>query len=230
MTTQSTIDYSNTDLQALGRAYQNDTERLERIMLLPIGYHVGFACIQGAHGSRTWELNVFHCDESDEIDFDTAIAQGTLQEVETALHTLMAADHAHRRTLDYFATTPVEPSKTEPKPHEWHSRFENIERPTLILEHTPGWTWQDTGDTISPTYYLFRSTDPVFGIQFDVIERQDGSLETSLLSETWDELVSAEDLLKYGDGTKRFAQWLDDCAIVSAWVRGNDTEGGYDHE
>lgn len=78
MTTQSTIDYSNTDLQALGRAYQNDTERLERIMLLPIGYHVGFACIQGAHGSRTWELNVFHCDESDEIDFDTAIAQGTL--------------------------------------------------------------------------------------------------------------------------------------------------------
>ena len=116
MSNQSTIDYSNTDLQALGRAYQNETERLERIMMLPIGYQVGFACIQGAHGSRTWELNVFHCDETGEIDFDTPIAQGTLQEVETAVHTLMAADHAHRRTLDHYATTPVEPSKPNPSP------------------------------------------------------------------------------------------------------------------
>ena len=94
MSNQSTIDYSNTDLQALGRAYQAETERLERIMMLPIGYQVGFACIQGAHGSRTWELNVFHCDETGEIDFDTPIVQGTLQEVETALHTLIAADRA----------------------------------------------------------------------------------------------------------------------------------------
>ena len=95
MSNQSTINDNNPDLQALGRAYQAETERLERIMMLPSGYQVGFACIQGEHGSRTWELNVFHCDETGEIDFDTAIAQGTLQEVETALHTLMAADHAH---------------------------------------------------------------------------------------------------------------------------------------
>jgi hypothetical protein len=65
-------------------------------------------------------------------------------------------------------------------------------------------------------------------MQFSVIERRDGSLETSLISETWDELVSAEDLLKYGDGTKRFAQWLDDCATVTAWVR--EHEGEADHE
>lgn len=118
MSNQSTINDSNTDLQALGCAYQAETERLTRIMLLPIGYQVGFACIQGAHGSRTWELNVFHCDESDEIDFDTPIAQGTLQEVETALHTLMAADRAHAKTLDHHATTPVEPSNPEPRVRE----------------------------------------------------------------------------------------------------------------
>ncbi|MCI1637285.1 MAG: hypothetical protein LKI30_04185 [Bifidobacterium crudilactis] len=124
MTTQSSTDYSNADLQALARSYQTETEQLTRILLLPIGYQVGFACIHGAHGSRTWELNIFHSDKSGEIDFDTPITQGTLREVETAVHTLIGSYTAYRRTIDHHSTTPVEPSKPEPKPHEWHSRFE----------------------------------------------------------------------------------------------------------
>lgn len=229
MSNQSTIDYSNTDLQALGRAYQAETERLTRIMLLPIGYHVGFACIHGAHGSRTWELNVFHCDETGEIDFDTPIAQGTLQEVETALHTLMAADHAHRRTLDHHATTPVEPSNPEPRVREWHSRFENIERPTLILEHDPGWTCIDAGDPVVTSHFVFETHNEEFGLDFSVLEDDTHEPSIGMTPSDWDwNVETAEELLTLSDHTGRLQQWLDDCATVTDWIRKH--EGEADHE
>jgi hypothetical protein len=229
MSNQSTIDYSNTDLQALGRAYQAETERLTRIMLLPIGYHVGFACIQGAHGSRTWELNVFHCDETGEIDFDTPIAQGTLQEVETALHTIMAADRAHAKTLDYFSTTPVEPSNPEPSVREWHSRFENIERPTLILEHDPGWTCIDAGDPVGNSHFIFRSHNEQFGLNFDVMEDDRHEPSIGMLQSDWDwEVETAEELLKLSDNTTQLRQWLDDCATVTAWIRKHEGEASHE--
>ena len=229
MSNQSTIDYSNTDLQALGRAYQNETERLERIMMLPIGYQVGFACIHGAHGSRTWELNVFHCDETGEIDFDTAIAQGTLQEVETALHTLMAADRAHAKTLDHHATTPVEPPKPKPKPHEWHSRFENIERPTLILEHDPGWTSIDAGVPVSNSHFVFQTHNEQFGLDFSVLEDDTHEPSIGMLPSNWDwEVETGEEILKLSADTTQLRQWLDDCATVTDWIRKH--EGKADHE
>lgn len=230
MTNQSATNYSNTDLQALGRAYQAETERLTRIMMLPIGYQVGFACIQGAHGSRTWELNVFHCDETGEIDFDTAIAQGTLQEVETALHTLMAADHAHRRTLDYFSTTPVEPSKLKPKAGEWHSRFENIERPTLILEHDPGWTCIDAGDPVGNSHFVFETHNEEFGLDFSVLEDDTHEPSIGMTPSNWDwDVQTAEELLTISDHTGRLQQWLDDCATVTDWIRRHEGEAD-DHE
>jgi hypothetical protein len=226
---ESTTNYSNADLRALARSYQAQTERLERIMMLPFGYHVGFACIQGAHGRRTYELNVFHADESDEIDFDTPIAQGTLQEVETALHTLMAADHAHRRTLDHFATTPVEPSKPEPKPHEWHSRFENIERPTLILKHDPGWTCIDAGDPVGNSHFVFETHNEEFGLDFSVLEddTHEPSIGMTPSNLDWN-VETAEELLKLSDHTPRLQEWLDDCGTVTDWIRKH--EGEADHE
>lgn len=224
MNESPTIDYSNTDLQALGRAYQAETERLERIMMLPIGYHVGFACIHGAHGSRTWELNVFHCDKSDEIDFDAPIAQGTLPAVETALHTLMAADRAHRRTLDHHATTPVESPNPEPKVREWHSRFENIPRPDLVSQHTPGWCDEDAGDPVVASRFIFRSHNDEFGLDFDVMENNPGSVSIGLLPSSWDwNVETSEELLELSDHTPRLQEWLDDCATVTAWVNENNT-------
>lgn len=225
MTTQSDNNYSNPELQAMARTYQKDTERLERIMMLPIGYHVGFACIHGAHGSRTWELNVFHCDETGEIDFDTAIAQGTLQEVETALHTLMAADRAYAKTLDHHATTPVEPSKPKPKPHEWHSRFENIPHPDLVSEHTPGWCDEDAGDPVVASRFIFRSHNDEFGLDFDVMENNPGTVSIGLLPSDWDwNVQTAEELLTLSDHTGRLRQWLADCATVTDWIRKHEGE------
>lgn len=230
MKNQSTIDYSNADLQALARSYQTETEQLTRILLLPIGYHVGFACIHGAHGSRTWELNVFHCDETGEIDFDTAIAQGTLQEVETALHTLMAADHAHAKTLDHQCTTPVEPSNPEPKAGEWHSRFENIERPTLILEHDPGWTCIDAGDPVGNSHFVFETHNEEFGLDFSVLEDDTHEPNIGMTPSDWDwEVETAEELLKLSDHTNKLQQWLDDCATVAAWIRQHG-ESEHTHE
>ena len=63
---------------------------------------------------------------------------------------------------------------------------------------------------------------------FSVIERADGSTETALLGDDWDEVVDAEDLARYGDRTTAFAQWLDDCSTVTAWIRAH--EGEADHE
>jgi hypothetical protein len=224
MNESPSTDYSNVDLRALARTYQAQTERLERIMLLPIGYHVGFAVISGAHGSRTWELNVFHADESDDIDFDTPIAQGTRQEVETALHTLMAADHAHRRTLDHYATTPVEPSKPEPKAGEWHSRFENIERPTLLLEHDPGWTCIDAGDPVGNSHFIFRSHNEQFGLDFDVLEDDTHEPNIGMLQSEWDwDASDPSTLLTMGGETPELQKWLNDCAAVAAWVNENNT-------
>jgi hypothetical protein len=229
MKNQSTIHDSNPELQAMARTYQAETERLERVLLLPLGYHVGFACIQGAQGSRTWELNVFHSDESDEIDFDTPIAQGTRQEVETALATLMAADHAHRRTLDYFATTPVESSQPEPKAGEWHSRFENIEHPTLILKHDPGWTSIDAGDPVGNSHFVFQTHNEEFGLDFSVLEDDTHEPNIGMLPSNWDWGVeTGEEILKLSDHTNELQQWLDDCATVTDWVRKH--EGEVSHE
>lgn len=227
MSNQSTIDYSNTDLQALGRAYQAETERLTRIMMLPIGYQVGFACIHGAHGSRTWELNVFHADETGEIDFDTPIAQGTLSQVETALRTLIAARKAYRRTIDHQCTTPVEQSK--PKATDWHSRFENIPHPDLVSQHTPGWCDEDAGDPVVASRFIFRSHNDEFGLDFDVMENNPGTVSIGLLPSSCDwNVETSEELLELSDHTGRLQQWLDDCATVTAWVR--EHEGEADHE
>lgn len=196
-------------------------------MLLPIGYHVGFACIQGAHGSRTWELNVFHSDESDEIEFDTPIAQGTRQEVETALHTLLDAYHAYRRTSDHHCTTPA--VKPKPKAREWHSRFENIERPTLMLEHDPGWTCVDAGDPVGNSHFVFQTHNEEFGLDFAVLEDDTHEPNIGMLPSDWDwEVETAEELLKLSDHTNELQQWLDDCATVTDWIRKH--EGEADHE
>jgi hypothetical protein len=227
MSNQSDSNYSNPELQALGRAYQKETERLERIMMLPFGYHVGFACIQGAHGSCTWELNVFHADESDEIDFDTPIAQGTRQEVETALHTLIDAYQAYRRTSEHHCTTPV--VKPRPKAKEWHSRFENIERPTLLLEHDPGWTCIDAGDPVGNSHFIFRSHNEQFGLDFDVLEDDTHEPNIGMVQSDWDwGILTSEELLKLGDHVNDLQRWLDDCATVTAWVREHEGEAGHE--
>lgn len=207
----------------LARERSADLRRITDAMLMPIGYELGVGHLPDGD---MWDLCVVHADHDGETDFDQPIVTGTREDVGTAISTLAAALDARRAVGDHHSgplpETPDDPADAKP----FRSRFEHIERPTLLLEHTPGWMWEDTGDTISPTYYLFRSADPVFDMQFSVIERRDGSLETSLISETWDELVSAEDLLKYGDGTKRFAQWLDDCSTVTAWIRAHEGEAG----
>lgn len=207
------------------RDRSDDLRRITDAMLMPIGYELGIGHLCPCD---IWDLCVVHADHDGETDFDQPIVTGSREDVDMAISMLISALDARRAVSDHYSGLLPETPDDHAGAKPFRSRFENIERPTLILEHTPGWTWQDTGDTISPAYYLFRSTDPVFGIQFSVIEHQDGSLETSLLSEVWDELVSAEDLLKYGDGTKRFAQWLDDSATVTAWVRKH--EGEADHE
>jgi hypothetical protein len=197
-----------------------DLRRITEAMLMPIGYELGIGHLCPCD---MWDLCVVHADHDGETDFDQPIVTGSREDVDTAISTLISALDARRAVSEHHSGPVSEDHDDSADAKAFRSRFEHVDRPSLLLEHTPGWTWQDTGDTISPTYYLFRSTDPVFDMQFSVIERQDGSLETSLISETWDKLVSAEDLLKYGDGTKRFAQWLDDSATITAWVRGNDT-------
>jgi hypothetical protein len=209
----------------LARERSTDLQRITEAMLMPIGYELGVGHLPEGD---MWDLCVVHADPDGATDFDQPITTGTREDVDMAISMLISALDARRAVSDHHFSTRADDTQEPQDSKHFRSRFEHIERPTLLLEHTPGWMWEDTGDTISPTYYLFRSTYPVFDMQFSVIERRDGSLETSLISETWDELVSAEDLLKYGDGTKRFAQWLDDCATVTAWVR--EHEGEADHE
>lgn len=229
MSNQSSIDYSNADLQALARSYQTETEQLTKILLLPIGYQVGFACIHGAHGSRTWELNIFHSDKSGEIDFDTPITQGTLREVETAVHTLIGSYTAYRRTIDHHSTTPVE-EQPKLKAEEWHSRFECIARPTLILDHDPGWTCTDAGDPVNNSHFIFSSHNEEFGLDFDVMEDDTHEPSIGMLPSDWDwDVQTAEELLALSDHTGRLQQWLDDCATVTAWIRQHD-ESETSHE
>jgi hypothetical protein len=202
-----------------------DLRRITDAMLMPIGYELGVGHLPEGD---MWDLCVVHADHDGETDFDRPIVTGSREDVDTAISTLASVLDARRAVSDHYNAmrpeAPDDPADAKP----FRSRFEDIDRPSLLLEHTPGWTWEDTGDTISPAFYLFKSTDPVFGIQFDVIERLDGSLETSLLSDSWDELPSAEDLLKYVDGTRRLERWLDDCATVTDWIRKH--EGEADHE
>lgn len=227
MTTQSTIDYSNPELQAMARSHQKETEQLARILLLPNGYRVGFACIHGARGARTWELNIFHCDKSGEIDFDTPIAQGTLSQVETALRTLIAARKAYRRTIDHQCTTPVE--QPDPKAKDWHSRFEHVPRPDLVSEHTPGWCDEDAGDPVVASRFIFRSHNDEFGLDFDVMENNPGGVSIGLLPSSWDwNVETSEELLELSDHTGRLQEWLNDCATVTAWIRKHESEA--DHE
>ncbi|MCI2157419.1 hypothetical protein [Bifidobacterium crudilactis] len=228
MSNQSIINDSNPELQALARTYQKDTERLERIMLLPVGYHVGFACIHGAHGSRTWELNIFHSDKTGEIDFDTPITQGTLSQVETAVHTLISSRTAYRKTIDHYSTTTVE--QAQPKVREWHSRFENIERPELKLKHDPGWTCIDAGDPVGNSHFVFQTHNEQFGLDFSVLEDDTHEPSIGMLPSDWDwNVQTAEELLKLSDNTTELQQWLDDCATVTAWIRKHEGEAD-DHE
>jgi hypothetical protein len=209
-------------LQALARSYQTETEQLTKILLLPIGYQVGFACIHGAHGSRTWELNIFHSDETGEIDFDTPITQGTLSQVETAVHTLIGSHTAYRRTIDHHSTTPVE-EQPKLKAEEWHSRFDGIARPNLVLEHTPGWCDQDAGDPLNVSHFIFRSHNEEFGLEFSVLENTPGTVSIGMLPTDWDwNVQTAEELLTLSNHTGRLQQWLDDCATVTAWIRQHD--------
>lgn len=221
----STTNSSDPVTLSPARDRSDDLRRITDAMLMPIGYELGIGHLCPRD---IWDLCVVHADHDGETDFDQPIVTGSRDDVDTAISTLVSVLDARRAVSEHHSGPLCEDLDDSTGAKPFRSRFEHIERPSLTLEHTPGWTWQDTGDTISPAYYLFRSTDPVFGIQFSVIERQDGSLETSLLSEVWDELVSAEDLLKYGDGTKRFAQWLDDSATVTDWIRKH--EGEADHE
>ncbi len=198
-----------------------DLRRITDAMLMPIGYELGIGHLCPRD---IWDLCVVHADPNGETDFDQPIAQGTRQDVDTAISTLVSVLDARRAVSEHHSGPLCEDPDDSTGAKPFRSRFENIERPTLILKHDPGWTCIDAGDPLSNSYFIFRSHNEQFGLDFDVLEDDGAEPSITMVQSDWDwDASDPATLLTMGGETPELQKWLNDCAAVAAWVRGNDT-------
>jgi hypothetical protein len=203
-----------------------DLRRITEAMLMPIGYELGIGHLCPRD---IWDLCVVHADPGGETDFDQPIVTGSREDVDTAISTLASVLDARRAVSDHHSgplpETPDDPADAKP----FRSRFENIERPTLLLEHDPGWTCIDAGDPVGNSHFVFQTHNEEFGLDFSVLEDDTHEPSIGMTPSNWDwNVETAEELLKLSDHTPRLQEWLDDCGTVTDWIRKH--EGEADHE
>ena len=106
----------------------------------------------------------------------------------------------------------------------WRSRYEGIERPRLVLDHTPGWMLEDCSvGSYESVHKLFHSEYAPLALQFDVFENDGSPISISMgCEQDWD-VTSPETLLSMSDKSDDLSKWLDDCATVTDWLQQHDT-------
>lgn len=222
----STTNSSDPVTLSPARDRSADLRRITDAMLMPIGYELGIGHLCPRD---IWDLCVVHADHDGETDFDQPIVTGSREDVDTAISTLVSVLDARRAVSDHYSGPLCEDPDDSTGAKPFRSRFENIERPTLILEHTPGWCDEDAGDPVVASRFIFRSHNDAFGLDFDVMENNPGTVSIGLLPSDWDcNVETSEELLELSDNTTELQQWLDDCATVTDWIRKH--EGEADHE
>lgn len=222
MNTTSLTHTSNSQLLALAEQYKQILHALERSIYLPHGYQFSVF----SNTNHTYGISIICTDQENNLEFDHELMTGSLEQTTQALHLLTRlgsgieasrSDYVQNLTATTHSLTP-----RKPEPDSWLSRYTNIHKPTLILEHTPGWCHEDIGDKTG--YYLFKSTNEAFGMEFSVIENED-CVNISLLPTGWDwDVQTPEELLQLSDQGNQLQTWLDDCATVTAWARAYDKE------
>jgi hypothetical protein len=207
-----------TDSALLSLVPGHDLTVLTEALRFPDGYQMSTSVIHGGRGQLTYELGVVHAtDEPDGIDFDAPIVRGTADDVQTAVHALLATLKVRDRAYE------DQDQQEEPTP--WRSRYDGIERPHLVMKHTPGWGCEDVSMNDSEVVHqLFRSDYDPLGLSFTVFENDGYPVSISFGGEIDWTVDTPGELLKLGDKTNELARWLDDCATVTAWCREHDPE------
>ncbi|MFT9396459.1 MAG: hypothetical protein ABF545_00095 [Bifidobacterium psychraerophilum] len=225
----STTHDSNPALSSLAREYAPRLQSVRARIGADPEYQFSFGHIER---SDVYSLGIIR-DEDGQVVFDKDITRGSLDTVLIAAQTLVNLAEANRQALSDLAErrrdamAAVDPTTG---PDAWQSRFEHIPHPDLVSEHTPGWCDEDAGDPVVASRFIFRSHNDEFGLDFDVIENNPGTVSVGLLPTKWDwNVQTAEELLTLSDHTGRLQQWLDDCATVTAWIRQHD-ESEHTHE
>ncbi|MCH4209730.1 hypothetical protein [Bifidobacterium sp.] len=213
-----TTNSSDSDLLSLAGKYGHALAGLSS-RLLPNGYRLGFTRTVGGDGAR-FGIEV---DGPDGTDFTYPIAGAPdAQSVEIFAQTIQrlvwAANNAaadHDRPCN-----------------EWHSRYEGLERPTLVLRHDPGWVCEDVSMNDSEVgHRLFRSDFEPLELSFEVYENDGSPISVSFGGEIDRTVRDPEELLELGDkATDELAKWFDDCATVTDWFQRHDTIKETDHE
>jgi hypothetical protein len=211
MNNQSTIKSSDVLLRVHAR-YGTTLERIGKALALPDEYRLDVYALHGndrddygveISGPENFTVNVMRTPVPGNLD----VLCGTLESL------LDAAD---------AATGDSERRIREATP--WHSRYEGIERPRLVLDHTPGWMLEDCSmGSYESVHKLFHSEYAPLSLQFDVFENDGYPISISMGGEVDWNIEGAGELLAIADRADELHRWLNDCATVTAWCHEHDT-------
>jgi hypothetical protein len=206
----STVKSSDVLLHVHAR-YGSVLERIGKALALPDEYRLDVYALHGkadeygieVAGPGDFSANAIHTPIPGNLD----VLCGTLESL------LDAAD---------AATGDSERRIREATP--WHSRYEGIERPRLVLDHTPGWMLEDCSMvSCESVHKLFHSEYTPLSLQFDVFETDGYPISISMgCEQDWD-VTGPETLLSMSDKSDELAKWLNDCATVTDWFQRHDT-------
>ncbi|MCH4210052.1 hypothetical protein [Bifidobacterium sp.] len=220
------VNNSGSGLDALTTLYGAQLRDASHTLGLPDDYQISPSVnSDGAYG-----LSVVSLDKSGEMAFDRDIAQGSMDTALIAAQAIVnlakaSGDAMHdslRRVDRKHAIGEAEDERFAAA--EWHSRFEGVDKPLLLMKHTPGFEIRDAGSNRNEIVkYIFRSSYKPLGLDFAVMENTPGGVEASIMPGDWDWAVdSPQELLDLLPQIDVLKDWLKDIAAVTVWCHDHD--------